>query len=68
MYGKGPIEFPERIICLTAETAEIVYALLDVSFDGERPYGWRRNKTVNLRAWSSSLWTPGRNQRLRRVV
>ncbi|MBI3031734.1 MAG: cobalamin-binding protein [Candidatus Rokubacteria bacterium] len=27
MYGKGPIEFPKRIVCLTAETAEIVYAL-----------------------------------------
>ncbi len=27
MYGKGPVEFPERIVCLTAETAEIVYAL-----------------------------------------
>jgi len=27
MYGKGPVEFPKRIVCLTAETAEIVYAL-----------------------------------------
>ncbi len=27
MYGKGPVEFPQRIVCLTAETAEIVYAL-----------------------------------------
>ena len=27
MYGKGPVEFPRRIVCLTAETAEIVYAL-----------------------------------------
>ncbi len=27
MYGKGPIEFPRRILCLTAETTEIVYAL-----------------------------------------
>ncbi|MBI2555585.1 MAG: cobalamin-binding protein, partial [Candidatus Rokubacteria bacterium] len=27
MYGRGPVEFPKRIVCLTAETAEIVYAL-----------------------------------------
>lgn len=27
MYGKGPVEFPKRIVCLSAETAEIVYAL-----------------------------------------
>ena len=27
MYGKEPVEFPKRIVCLTAETAEIVYAL-----------------------------------------
>ncbi len=27
MYGKGPVEFPRRIVCLTAETAEIVFAL-----------------------------------------
>ncbi len=27
MYGKGPVEFPKRLVCLTAETAEIVYAL-----------------------------------------
>jgi len=27
MYGKGLVEFPKRIVCLTAETAEIVYAL-----------------------------------------
>lgn len=27
MYGTGPVEFPKRIVCLTAETAEIVYAL-----------------------------------------
>ncbi len=27
MYGKGPVEFPRRIVCLTAETTEIVYAL-----------------------------------------
>ena len=27
MYGKGSVEFPKRIVCLTAETVEIVYAL-----------------------------------------
>jgi iron complex transport system substrate-binding protein len=27
MYGKAPVEFPERIVCLTAETAEIAYAV-----------------------------------------
>ncbi len=27
MYGKGSVEFPKRIVCLTAETLEIVYAL-----------------------------------------
>ncbi len=27
MYGRGPVEFPKRIVCLTAETAEMVYAL-----------------------------------------
>ncbi len=27
MYGKGAIEFPERIVCLTSETVEIVYLL-----------------------------------------
>lgn len=27
MYGKGPVEFPQRIVCLTTETTEIVYAL-----------------------------------------
>ncbi|MBI4588095.1 MAG: cobalamin-binding protein [Candidatus Rokubacteria bacterium] len=27
MYGKTPVEFPKRIVCLTAETTEIVYAL-----------------------------------------
>lgn len=27
MYGKGPVEYAKRIVCLTAETAEIVYAL-----------------------------------------
>ena len=25
MYGKSAIEFPRRIVCLTAETAEIAY-------------------------------------------
>lgn len=27
MYGKAGVEFPRRIVCLTAETTEIVYAL-----------------------------------------
>ncbi len=27
MYGKGSIEFPRRVVCLTAETAEIAYLL-----------------------------------------
>lgn len=27
MYGRGPVEFPKRIVCLTAETAEIAYAV-----------------------------------------
>lgn len=27
MYGKAEVDFPGRIVCLTAETAEIVYAL-----------------------------------------
>ncbi len=27
MYGKGAIEFPARIVCLTSETVEIVYLL-----------------------------------------
>jgi iron complex transport system substrate-binding protein len=27
VYGKGSVEFPKRIVCLTAETVEIVYAL-----------------------------------------
>ena len=27
MYGKAPVEAPRRIVCLTAETAEIAYAL-----------------------------------------
>lgn len=27
MYGKAVVEFPRRIVCLTAETTEIVYAL-----------------------------------------
>ncbi len=27
MYGKAAADFPRRIVCLTAETAEIVYAL-----------------------------------------
>jgi iron complex transport system substrate-binding protein len=27
MYGKGAIEFPERIVCLTSETVEIAYLL-----------------------------------------
>jgi len=27
MYGKAGVDFPRRIVCLTAETAEIVYAL-----------------------------------------
>jgi iron complex transport system substrate-binding protein len=27
VYGKGPVEFPRRIVCLSAETAEIVCAL-----------------------------------------
>ena len=25
MYGRSAVEFPERIVCLTAETAEIAY-------------------------------------------
>jgi iron complex transport system substrate-binding protein len=25
MYGKGPADFPQRIVCLTAETVEIAY-------------------------------------------
>ena len=43
MYGKGPVEFPRRIVCLTAETAEIVYALgagervVGVTGTAERP-------------------------------
>ena len=43
MYGKGPVEFPKRIVCLTAETAEIVYALgaghrvVGVTGTAERP-------------------------------
>ena len=27
MYGKSPVEFPRRIVCLTAETAEIAFML-----------------------------------------
>lgn len=27
MYGKVAVDFPRRIVCLTAETAEIIYAL-----------------------------------------
>ena len=27
MYGKGPIDVPKRIVCLTAETTEIIHAL-----------------------------------------
>ena len=27
MYGKGSIEFPQRVVCLTAETVEIAYLL-----------------------------------------
>ena len=27
MYGKASVDFPQRIVCLTAETAEIVYRL-----------------------------------------
>jgi iron complex transport system substrate-binding protein len=27
MYGTGPVELPKRIVCLTAETVEVVYAL-----------------------------------------
>jgi iron complex transport system substrate-binding protein len=27
MYGKAGVEFPQRIVCLTAETAEIAYAV-----------------------------------------
>ena len=27
MYGKSPVEFPRRIVCLTAEHVEICYAL-----------------------------------------
>ncbi len=27
MYGKTPIDFPQRIVCLTAETAEIAFLL-----------------------------------------
>ena len=25
MYGKSPVEFPRRIVCLTAETTEIAF-------------------------------------------
>src|SRR5438132_4532162 len=25
MYGKSPVEFPQRIVCLTAETTEIAF-------------------------------------------
>ena len=25
MYGKSPIEFPRRVVCLTAETTEIAF-------------------------------------------
>ena len=25
MYGKSPIDFPQRVVCLTAETAEIAF-------------------------------------------
>jgi iron complex transport system substrate-binding protein len=27
VYGKSPVDFPQRIVCLTAETAEIAYAV-----------------------------------------
>src|ERR671925_2227617 len=27
MYGKTAVDFPQRIVCLTAETAEIAFAL-----------------------------------------
>jgi iron complex transport system substrate-binding protein len=27
VYGKSPIEFPERVVCLTSETVEIAYAV-----------------------------------------
>jgi iron complex transport system substrate-binding protein len=27
MYGKAGVEFPQRVVCLTAETAEIAYAV-----------------------------------------
>lgn len=27
MYGKSPVEFPRRIVCLTAETAEIAFSV-----------------------------------------
>src|SRR5499426_2661845 len=27
MYGKSPVEFPQRIVCLTAETTEIAFML-----------------------------------------
>jgi len=27
MYGKSPVEFPRRIVCLSAEHVEICYAL-----------------------------------------
>ncbi len=27
MYGKSPVDFPQRIVCLTAETAEIAFAV-----------------------------------------
>src|SRR2546427_4599847 len=27
MYGKSPVEFPRRIVCLTAETTEIAFML-----------------------------------------
>jgi iron complex transport system substrate-binding protein len=52
MYGKGPLEFPKRIVCLTAETAEIVYALgagervVGVPGTAERPAGVREKPKV----------------------
>jgi len=27
MYGKAPVDFPQRVVCLTAETTEIAYAV-----------------------------------------
>src|SRR5690242_5461270 len=50
MYGKTAVDFPQRIVCLTAETAEIVFTL----GAGERVVGVpgtaRRPEAVRARA------------------